>query len=494
MLFRKYKKMCILLAFFFLTVLLVSCAETETQFNEIQGYNNGLTAIVDESIYLTKIDNLLTDSEEDFVDSSLNDFNPINTATVVFADDEATITNEILDTDIYMEDGNLIVDSTRKMTLIVRGTLNGSIVVNKPDGKFKLVLDGVNITSSSGPAINLQTEKRCFLVINDDTVNNITDGSLHPLMPNGSKTKAAIFSEEQLIISGEGELNVTGQYKHGIVSDDYIKVLSGNINILSAESDGLHANDYIVIDGGTININAENEGIECEKGYVVINGGKIIINSGGDGIKTSYIEEDVTITPFIHVNNGILDITSANEGINSISNIDLKNGFFVIESTNDAISAKGEIKIENGFYYLNSLEKQTLEGDLGVNIHGGTLVLLSDGTTESIKSDYNYISFKGGKIVSAGALDINLTNSTQGYLKCGEVSENEIINIMDDYSLIIVGFLRSYNHVVISTPNIEIGNTYELLSGGTIQGNNFYGLFYSGNYLDGTIKKNIIAN
>jgi hypothetical protein len=492
---KKYiKKISLVVITFFGIFLLIGCQSAESSFEDIEGFNQGLDSIVNEEVYTTKKPNSLTDNEEDFVDSSLNDFKAFNTATVVFNNSQAEIVNEVADTDIYMENGNLVVNSTRKMTLVISGTLNGSIIINKPDGKLKLVLNGITINSESGPAINLQTEKRVFLVINDQTVNHVTDGAEHPLMSNGSKTKAAIFSEEQLIISGNGELHVTGRYQHGIASDDYIKILSGQINILSAESDGLRANDYIVIDGGQIDINAKGDGIECERGHVVINGGHITIQAEKNGIKSLYDDLDTSVLPFIQILNGIIDITSDEKGIASNHNVTLQDGAIYVKSNGDSVFAQGEILIENGMYFLNSQEKQALDGQKGVHILEGTLLLYSEGTEAALQSKDGEIVFDGGTIIVAGAIDLDVSSSNQGYIKIGSVQKNEIIQLKNQSSIIIVGFLSTYNHVIISTHEINPGDTYELHSSGHIQGNNFYGLFLSGSYSNGSIKKSVKAN
>jgi len=491
---RKYGSN-VLLAIIILLVsfILIGCQSKDDEFDDIEGFNQGLDSIVNEQLYTSKQPNSLTDNEEDFVDSSLNDFKAFNTATVVFSDSQTEIFNEVENTDIFMENGNLIVNSTKKMTLVVSGVLNGSIIVNKPDGKFKLVLNGITINSESGPAINLQTEKRVFLVINDETVNHVTDGTEHPLMSNGSKTKAAIFSEEQLIISGNGELNIIGRYQHGIASDDHIKILSGDINILSAESDGLRANDYIVIDGGRIDINAKGDGIECEKGYVVINGGHLTIHAEKNGIKALYEEDDPLISPFIQILNGIINITSNEKGIASNNNITFHNGAANITSTGDSVFAQGQINIEDGMYFFNSQNKQVLDGQEGVSILGGTLLLFSNGNEAALQSKDGQLVFDGGVIIVAGATDLDVSNSTQGYVKLGNVQKNEVIQLKNQSSILIAGFLNSYNHIIISTQEINPGDTYELHSSGHIQGNNFFGLFVSGTYSSGSLKKTVIA-
>jgi hypothetical protein len=473
--------------------LLVSCQSEKTSFDDILGFNQGLDILLDQERFSSKKLNNLTDDEEDFVDSPLNDFKAINTATVVFNEGQAIITHDMLDTDIYMENGNLIVNSSRKMTLVISGNLEGNITINKPDGKLKLVLNGVSIQSELGPAINLQTEKRVFLVINDNTVNHVIDGSEHPLMSNGSKTKAAIFSEEQIIISGYGELNVTGRYQHGIASDDYIKVLSGKINILSAKSDGFRANEYVVIDGGDIEINADGDGIECERGFIAINGGSIQITAKKMGVKALYEGDDPLIQSFITITNGIIQILSDDKGIAASHHVTIYDGAIKVISQGDAVFAHHTITIENGLHYLNSLDKQVLDGRLAVSISGGTSLLYSFGSEVALQSREGQIAFSGGTVVVAGALDIMLQTTSQGYLKIGNIEKNEIIQLKKETAIITIGFLNAFSHVIISTQEINPGVAYDLYSSGHIQGNNFYGLFQSGNYTNAAHKKVVTA-
>lgn len=488
-----YKNIFILVFFMLFSALLFACQEEDPILDTLEGYNEGIESIIEAGNYQVKVDNPLTDDEEDFVDSSANGFLPINTVTVVFSNNDAVITHDIEDTEVYMESGNLIVDSTKKITLVVSGTLEGSIIVRKSDGKFKLVLNGVTITSSSGPAINLQTEKRCFIVIADGTENFITDGEDHPVMSNGSTTKGAIFSEEQIIISGEGKLVVNGRYKHGIASDDYIKIISGEIIIESTVSDGLRANDYVVIDGGKIDITSSGDGIEVERGYVVINGGTLNIDAEGDGIKAGNQSEDLSIKPYISIFNGDITIKALDKGIVSDDDINLYQGVIQSLTDGDSVSAKGLIQVMDGLYYFHSLEKQTLDGDLGVHILGGTLVLLSDGSEYALKSNEGALQLNGGTILIAGALDVSIDEADQGYIKLGNISQNEVIHVMRDGFNLYLGFINSYAHVIISSVDMIPASSYQIYSGGTHNGNNFYGFYVDGTYQNGTLKQEVTA-
>ena len=117
-------------------------------------------------------------------------------------------------------------------------TTNGSFKVYS-EKKFKLSLAGVSILNPVGAAINIQSSKRVFVVCADETTNVLTDGSSYTATTDGEDMKACLFSEGQLIFSGGGSLTVTGNYKHAITSDDYVRFRSGcNITVVSAKKDG----------------------------------------------------------------------------------------------------------------------------------------------------------------------------------------------------------------------------------------------------------------
>lgn len=77
----------------------------------------------------------------------------------------------------------------------------------------------MNIVNPSGAAINIQSGKRVFVVSPDGTENTLVVGSSY-VLTDGEDMKGCFFSEGQLIFSGGGKLRVTGNYKHGICSDD----------------------------------------------------------------------------------------------------------------------------------------------------------------------------------------------------------------------------------------------------------------------------------
>ena len=80
------------------------------------------------------------------------------------------------------------------------------------------------------------------------TTNSLTDATTYT--PVGEEDmKGAFFSEGQLAFEGEGELRLTGLYKHALCSDDYIEISGGQITVESSVSDALHCKDYFEMTG-----------------------------------------------------------------------------------------------------------------------------------------------------------------------------------------------------------------------------------------------------
>ncbi len=201
--------------------------------------------------------------------------------------------------------GNTILISQGGDFTVTGAQSDGMIRVNTED-KVKLRLSGMSLTNTTGPAIFFENTEKGFITVTEGTENFLADSSQYSV----DGADAALFSNDDLEIKGDGTLTVEGNYKHGIASDDDLSVENGVIEIKSAEH-GLKANNAVNIIGGTLDITAEtgkgikagetltvdsgtinivseqSEGMES-KGTIVINGGDINITAADDGINTGY--------------------------------------------------------------------------------------------------------------------------------------------------------------------------------------------------------------
>lgn len=170
-----------------------------------------------------------------------------------------------------MVDGSTVT-ITKGGTYVISGTLNGALQVLTDDKKVYLELDNAHINNAAGAALNVQQAKRISITTLKGTVNSFTDGGVH------EETRGAIFTNDTIELNGEGVLNITANYAHGIRSDDDIILNSGTVNITSTKS-GFHCNDGIEINGGSLFCNAGTNGIKTE-GYITITGGHSVFIGG----------------------------------------------------------------------------------------------------------------------------------------------------------------------------------------------------------------------
>ena len=297
------------------------------------------------------------------------------------------------------------VTATNNTETIIRYVLTGET----NDGFFKLysskkqaiVLNGVSITNPDGAAMNNQSKKRTFIVLNDGTKNYLTDGTNYSDATDNEDMKACFFSEGQLVFSGSGYLEVDANCKAGIRSDDYVRTMpKSNIFVDASSGNGIRGNDAVIVTGGVINVNVTgtaDKGISTD-GEIRIDGGRTtILTSGG----YEYDEEDKDYTAcsglkadsVVTINGGELNIMSTGtggKGINCDDKININDGVIRIITTGKRQKdSKG------------SVSPKGIKADGNITVKGGQTQVRLEGTgdgTEGIES-------KGEIHIEAGTVE-----------------------------------------------------------------------------------------
>lgn len=157
---------------------------------------------------------------------------------------------------------------------------DGQICVNTAvEEKVTIVLDGVNIHNSSGPAIFINEAKKCTVKASEGSENNLSDAGKNKALDG------VIYSNDTLCIKGSGTLNINAGNAHGICSDDDIIIENSTLNIESKKS-GLIANDDVTVSGGNLTISGGTNGIKS-KGSIHISGGHSVVSGGNEEEKCS---------------------------------------------------------------------------------------------------------------------------------------------------------------------------------------------------------------
>lgn len=188
----------------------------------------------------------------------------------------------------YELDGDLYIVTAG--TYVLSGTLtNNQIIVDASDAKVQLVLNGINITNDSLPAIYVAQADKVFITLEEDSQNVVESYNLSGDAAVAANVDAAIYSVSDLTINGYGSLSVVAEGGHGIKSKDDLVIAGGTIAV-TADDNALLGKDSVRICDGTLNLTAGNDGIKSnnetneEKGYVTITGGTFTIVADHDGI------------------------------------------------------------------------------------------------------------------------------------------------------------------------------------------------------------------
>ena len=419
----------------------------------------------------------IPEDSEDSIDGTSFD----RTISIVFSDSgNATVTGD--DNGIVSIDGNSVTannTTSEKVKYVLSGSTRNGAFKLYSSKKQAIVLDGVSITNPDGAAINNQSKKRCFVVVNG--TNTLADGTTYNTTANEDE-KAAFFSEGQLIFSGEGTLNVTATGKSGITTDDYLHIIGSTINVTSTAGHGLRGKDYVLITDGNISVTvsaAMKKGI-CSDSLVVFDGGSTVIKVSG-GVAYDSEDQDYKASAGVKadydfvMNDGSLTITNSGQGGKGITSdrdayfqggtIDVRvtgtnygtsssgnrpgsgsssssddnsksakaikidgnmyvsgGDIFATAANHEAVEAKGKLEITGGTIYAQSKDDAVNSGDNMV-ITGGYVCAYSTGNDGLDANGNLYI--EGGLVYAIGsgspevAVDANTEEGKKLYVNGG---------------------------------------------------------------------------
>lgn len=391
---------------------------------------------------------------------------------------------------VTFEDSTLTI--TQSGIYKLSGTLEGNIIVEAKDCNVEIILNGVEINSSNGPAIYVKKANIVLITLEDSSKNTLVDSSNYTVdeeeEPNGT-----IFSKSDLILEGTGSLEIEANYEDGIVSKDLLKINSGTYKITSI-GDGIRGKDAVIIKDANITINSECDGIKSTNtsdtnlGYILIENGTFDITSTQDALQaeTNIVIQDGTFT--IKTGGGSQNAktndswgywggnsytdsdTESAKGIKSGSSISITGGTFDLNTSDDSIHSNGNVAISGGNYTISS-------GDDG--IHADNVLTIENGTTTISKS---YEGLEGTEIYIKGG-NISINASDDGINAAGENDTESNEQMMgprrDNFSsstgtLYISGgnlYINADGDGLDSNGNTEMTGGYVVVEGPTNAGN-----------------------
>lgn len=437
-------------------------------------------------------------------------------AATVALDGSAAVT---ISRDAY----GLVIRSTAPaatpIALALSGAFAGGITVYS-DQPYQLALNGAALAATDGPALNLQSKQRAFVVLGTGSANTLADTGSYSArtLADGSAMdlKATLFAEGPVIVSGAGSLAVTAASKHALASDAHVRLRSGTLSLTAVKKDGLRANQAFVMDGGALTIRAAaGKGIKVDGkestvqalGFIAINDGVLDITSHDKAITAAWEgaeDGDTTTTaddpdPRVTINGGRITIVTtgtpyedrntadgddslAPEGIEAKSTLTLNGGNLTVNTTDDALNAGTAIVINGGRLYARSSVNDAIDSNGTITISGG--VVVADGANRAeggLDCDNGRFAITGGWVVGIGGRNSlpTLAATTQNSATLRTVSAGTVV-LRDAAGNAAFAFTMPENStsVVLTTPLLATGTRYTLVTGGTVAtgAESFHGL------------------
>lgn len=401
---------------------------------------------------------------------------------------------------------------------ILTGKTDGSVIVDADKSeKVQLVLAGVEITAHNTAALYVKSADKVFVTLDGGTENTLS--SVGEFAADGDvNVDGALFARDDITINGTGSLTVESDSGHGIVGKDEVTITGGTISVTS-KSNAIDANDIVAIADGTLTLTSDNDGIHVEDGddditgNVLIAGGSIHIACADDGIhaggNVAVKGGDVVISKShegiegatITVSGGSVDVTAEDDGFNAADGSGDMGGMFgggrggmgrglgggmseppdigpggTSDGTSNGTPDIGEdsvyILISGGTVHVNA-GGDGLDSNGSLYISGG--VTYVDGPENSGNGALDFASsssITGGTVVAVGASGMAETfgaSSTQCSIMYNFTSSGRgDVTLRDKNGNVIVSFSpsKTYNSVVISAPELSVGETYTLTACG----------------------------
>ncbi|NBK24554.1 MAG: carbohydrate-binding domain-containing protein, partial [Spirochaetia bacterium] len=127
---------------------------------------------------------------------------------------------------VWSDEGTLTItnDGGDRMNYVLYGEMEGSVVIANNQAPYMVTLNGVQITGTTLPALQLTSSEKAFLVLADGSMNVLSDTS-------ENKKKGVLTAAGDVIVSGNGSLEASAYKKHVLKIDGTLRILGGNVHL-----------------------------------------------------------------------------------------------------------------------------------------------------------------------------------------------------------------------------------------------------------------------
>ena len=360
----------------------------------------------------------------------------------------------------------------------VGGGLYGKDCVKILDGTFNLNVEMDGIQSD-----NEEDADRGFVYIaggtyditaghdgiQAETLLKVADGTIN--ITTGTGSGAAVNGSSDTDSTSNGSTNVTDSSSSesikGLKSGSLLEITGGTI-VINSEDDSVHSNGSITITAGDLTISSDDDAVHADEN-LQIDGGSIRILQSYEGLEGKSVV----------INDGTISLVSADDGINVNGGADpsgfggfgrgfetdsfgssetdiyiaINGGEITIDASGDGLDSNGNLYITGGVTYISGPSDSGNgaldygEGCTG-EISGGVLLAVgASGMAENMSSSSTQCTFMQNLDETASGGDTVTITDASG-------------NVLASYTPV-----RSYQNIIFSCPELQVGETYTVTAG-----------------------------
>lgn len=367
------------------------------------------------------------------------------TAAVTLTGDGATVSGSGVSV------SGSVVTFTSAGTYLISGDLaDGQLIVNTAGAtadatadteKVRLVLNGVSVACSTGPAVFVRSSpKKTVLYTAAGSVNLLSDGSGY-IVEDAEQTEgevypnACVYACDDLRLDGEGTLRITGNADKGVNTKDDLEITGGTL-IVTSPGTAVRGNDSVEMTGGTVTLTVTGE---------------------GDGLKSAQTEKDGK--GWVSVSGGSLYITAIGDGISAATDLTVSGGTLVIT----ALDAGGKALTDTGNAGTGSAQSGS-GGMGGMGGFGGGRPGGMGGDGNSSKSSISAKGLKAAGTVTLAGGKLTVTAADDG------IHADDTVLLQDGEAYIRSGDdgVHADRVLTLSGGSLEIAQSYEGLEAAQI--------------------------
>ena len=281
---------------------------------------------------------------------------------------------------ISVTDDNSQIKITSSGTYVISGSSSdGNITVKKGTTGVVLVLEDLDLTSTTGATVSVNKEAEVKIIISGNVVLTDNENPDDEYSSNadvadaydGAALKAKANS--QVYVTGDGTLTINGNAKNGIKAGDDSSLIFDGVTVnINAVNDGINGNYDVTLLSGTFNIAAGDDAIHAD--HILTVGSE---DGTGPTIKVTESTEGLEGT-VVNVLGGDVSIVSSDDAINAANadsayegeldySFNMLGGKVVINSKGDGIDSNGDVNLIGGNATINSTSGG---GEAGIDYDG----------------------------------------------------------------------------------------------------------------------------